>query len=108
MDQIDDSDPTSWSDERLLRHAVEFCELPLMPGITRSMTDEDVQFHSDVLYLRGLLTAIHEHCIDQGVKVAPLPSSSALDVVLAQAKDWPVARAEVLLREWRGTEEAAA
>ena len=109
MSPLDDSDPTGWPDERLELHSLEWCGLPLMPRITHSMDDSDVDFHSDYLYLRGLLAEIQDVCIRDGGTVSPLPSSSALDVVLREVKDWPIDRAGVLLKAWRGdTEEQAA
>ena len=108
MSPIDDTDPTGWSDEKLELHSLEWCGLPLMSRITRSMDDSDVDFHSDYLYLRGLLTAIHEACIDHRLKVSPLPSSSALDVVLREVKDWPGDAAGALLEAWRGEAEEQA
>ncbi len=48
------SDPTNWSDERLIAHALEFCDLPLT-AIAPVMSDEDTEAHGDILYMRGLL-----------------------------------------------------
>lgn len=55
MSRHDDTDPTGWSDERLLAHAERWCDLPALPGISRTMTDQDVQDHSDMLHIGGLV-----------------------------------------------------
>lgn len=48
------SDPTGWSDERLLRHAAEWCDLPLT-AINPVMGDADLEAHGDLLYIRGMV-----------------------------------------------------
>lgn len=49
------SDPGEWSTEALVRHGLRWADLPEMPGITRSMSDEDVEAHGEMLYIRGMV-----------------------------------------------------
>lgn len=112
--QLDDSDPSTWSNERLERHARLWCGLPEFPGITKTMDDTDVQFRSDWLYMRDCLQAIQDLCIETGAKVRPLSddallSSGLLDLVVNRTKgEWPPDAAEVLLREWRNESQEKA
>lgn len=65
------SDPTSWDDEKLMQHALLWCDLPPLTGISRTMTDQDVRDHSDMMHIRNLVdelatakAELHQECRD--------------------------------------------
>jgi hypothetical protein len=75
------ADPSRMDDEALMRHALEWLDLPALPGITRTMTDADVAAHSDVLYVGALVedlaaarTELHKECKDFHTKNGTYPS----------------------------------
>ncbi len=54
MSQPDNTDPSSWSDDKLLRHAALWMELPELQ-LKAVMTDQDCRDHGDILYVKGLV-----------------------------------------------------
>jgi len=60
-------------------------ELPTVQ-LPATMTDDDVEFWGDILYFRGLLDSIVEHC-NLETRLLPIPSamSTALDAALILA-----------------------
>lgn len=114
------SDPSFVSDEALLEHGRIWCELPELPGITRSMTDADVEAHGDLLYIKGMvddLTAAKDELQkelkaagDGAYPVEPLmwwlqflhrSAESWIPSSLSFSEPWPVDVAGELLVAWR-------
>lgn len=66
-------------------------------------TDDDAEFHSDMLYFRGLLDELYEMCFF-GAKAKPFPCY--LSVKLANARDYAKATPvgvpdfDTLVRPW--------
>jgi hypothetical protein len=74
------------------------------------MTDDDVDFHSDLHYFRDLLEAIHTRSIYERAPIAAFPTimSTTLDIALYLVrKDFPDDVAAELAR-WRADIAAAA
>lgn len=79
--------PTITGPMRILRNWARrrHHDLPTLQ-LPASMTDDDVDFWGDILYCRGLLDSIAQHCT-LDTRLAPIPSgmSTALDAALILA-----------------------
>jgi hypothetical protein len=74
------------------------------------MSDEDVEFHGDLLYARGILDQIREDCDRTDRRIRPMPSimSSSLDLALELVRDAFPDPAGEAIRAWRNSAQAVA
>ncbi|ORW20936.1 hypothetical protein [Mycobacterium palustre] len=81
----------SWA-ASLYRSVRNILPWPQFPGLfikpplrlEPTMTDDDVDFHGDMIYVRGLLDDLVEACRLRGHRVGPIPAelSAGLDAAL--------------------------
>lgn len=121
------SDPSDWTTERLLRHAAEFFDLPLM-SVPAVMDDYDVAAHNDLLYVRGLIEELAsakvelekelkdgyaefgQYPVEPLMWLATLHRSAEawIPSTLSFSEPWPEDEAAALLVAWRSPESKAA
>lgn len=121
------SDPGSWSDEKLEKHARIWCELPLL-SVPAVMGDYDVQAHNDLIYIAGLVddlsaakAELTKELQDFKTEHGTYPSEPLMWLrFLAHSAEqwipsrvefsepWPEDRAGVLLAQWRDEQDVAA
>lgn len=86
--------------ESIAQHHAKWDALPPFPQWPYVMTDDDVEFWGDVLYLRGLADAIHTSPVRPTLKTRDAHGSVEYDTE-QYLEPWPPDNAATMLAAWQ-------